>query len=266
MRKEKPFALVTGASSGIGTDLARQLAARGHGLVLTARRKDRLDALKGEIEAAHKVPVHVVAQDLSDPGAARALHEACRALGVEMGVLVNNAGYGIQGRLVEMDPAAIARMTQVNVHALTELTLLFGREMAGRGAGRILNVASAAAFLPSPYVSAYAATKAYVLSFSEAVRFEFAPSGVTVTTLYPGITTTEFNQVAGARTPGLMDASILGPAEVARIGLAGLFAGKRAVVPGFINKLNAFFSQVLHRGLVTFFAGRLLAGANRHRG
>lgn len=257
------FALVTGASSGIGTELARQLAARGYGLVVTARRVDRLEALRLELEAAHKVPVHVVAQDLADPAAPQQLFEAVRALGVELDVLVNNAGYGIQGHFVAMDMAAIEKMVRVNVLALTELTLLFGSDMARRGRGHILNVASAAAFLPSPYVSAYAATKAYVLSFSEAIRFELANAGVVVTTLYPGITTTEFNAVANASTPKAMDLSILGPADVARIGLNGLFAGRRSVVPGVINKLNAFLSQVLHRGLITWFAGRLLAAANR---
>ncbi len=257
------FALVTGASSGIGTEFARQLAARGYGLVITARRVDRLEALRTELEVAHKVPVHVVAQDLADPQAPQLLLESVRALGIQVDVLVNNAGYGIQGRFVEMDMPAIEKMTRVNVLALTELTLLFGREMAQRGTGHILNVASAAAFLPSPYVSAYAATKAYVLAFSEAIRFELAPAGVNVTTLYPGITTTEFNAVAHARTPKAMDLSILGPADVARMGLNGLFARKRTVVPGFINKVNAFLSQVLHRGLITWFAGRLLAAANR---
>ena len=257
-----PIALVTGASSGIGADLARQLAQRGHGVILTARRADRLTALQQEL-ANHGVPVHVVVQDLAEPNAPRQLLAAVQALGLEVSVLVNNAGYGIQGTFVDMDMAAIEQMTRVNLLALTELTQLFGRAMAQRGGGRILNVASAAAFLPSPYVAAYAATKAYVLSFSEAIRFELAPCGVTVTTLYPGITTTEFNKVAGARTPGVMDLSILGPADVARIGLDGLFAGKRAVVPGIINKINAFFSQVFHRGVITWVAGRLLAAANR---
>lgn len=256
------FALVTGASSGIGTEFARQLAARKVGLVLTARRTDRLEAIRQELVAKHGVIVHVVPQDLAQKGAAAALHEACARLGVEIELLINNAGYGLQGRHVELDPGAIERMTQVNVHALTELTLLFGRDMAKRGRGRILNVASAAAFQPSPFVAAYAATKAYVLSFSEAVRFELAQSGVSVTTLYPGITTTEFNDVAGARTPKAMDLSILGPAEVARVGLSAMFGGRRAVVPGLINRLNAFFAGILPRGLITWFTGRLMQAAN----
>jgi short-subunit dehydrogenase len=256
------FALVTGASSGIGTELARQLARRGHGLVLTARRRDRLDALAAEISAESRVQVHVIAADLADPAAPAALQAGVAALGLEVAVLVNNAGYGIQGDFAAMEMGAIAAMVQVNQLALTELTLRFGREMAARGRGHILNVASAAAFLPSPRVAAYAATKAYVMSFSEAVRFELAPRGVVVTTLYPGITTTEFNQVAGAKTPPAMDWSILSAAEVARLGLEGLFGNRRAVVPGWINRINAFFSQVLHRGLVTAMAGRLLSAAN----
>ena len=258
-----PYALVTGASSGIGTDLARQLAARGHPLIITARRTDRLQALADEIRGAHRVDVVVVAQDLAEPDAAQKLHAAVQARGLTVGVLVNNAGYGIQGRFLDMDMAAIEKMVRVNLLTLTELTQLFGRDMAARGTGHILNVASAAAFLPSPFVSSYAATKAYVLAFSEAVRFELADAGVVVTTLYPGITSTEFNTVADAKTPKAMDLSILGPADVARVGLNGLFAGKRAVIPGLINQLNAFFSQVLHRGLITWVAGSLLKAANR---
>ncbi len=259
----KPLALVTGASSGIGADFARQLAQRGYDVVLTARRRDRLEALRDELVAAHRVAVHVIEQDLAQPQAAEALHCQTTALGLQVGVLVNNAGYGIQGDVLQLEPAALAAMVQVNQLALTELTLRYGRDMVTRGGGHILNVASAAAFLPSPRVAAYAATKAYVLSFSEAARFELAPRGVVVTTLYPGITTTEFNDVAGARTPSVMRWSILGPAAVAKQGLDGLFAGRRAVVPGLINKLNAFFSQVMHRGWITRIAGSLLQAANR---
>lgn len=263
MAQMLPYALVTGASSGIGMDFARQLAARGYPLIITARRVDRLEALQTEISATHHVDVVVIAQDLGEPGAGKALYDAVHARGLVVGILVNNAGYGIQGRFLDMDMAALEKMARVNLLTLTETTQLFGRDMAARGAGHILNVASAAAFLPSPYVSAYAGTKAYVLSFSEAVRFELADHGVTVTTLYPGITSTEFNAVADAKTPKAMDLSILGPADVARIGLRGMFAGKRAVVPGIINQINAFFSQVFHRGVITWVAGRLLKAANQ---
>lgn len=260
-------ALVTGASSGIGAEIARGLAARGHPLVIVARRRAQLDALAERIRAAHKVSVTVVARDLSAPDAASALHaEVAAALepGARIGVLVNNAGFGIQGRFLDMDMARIEQMVRLNVLGLTHLTQLYAADMVQAGSGYILQVASAAAFLPSPYVAAYAATKHYVMAFSEALRYELRSTGVSVTTLYPGITRTEFNAVAGARTPALMNLSILDADAVARIGLNAMFRRKRAIVPGFINKLNAFFSHVLHRGFIVSAAGRLMEQANEH--
>lgn len=256
------YALVTGASSGIGADLARELAARGFPLVLVARRKDRLDALAAEITQKHSVRVEVIAQDLATPDAAESLGAALSARGCTVDILVNNAGYGMQGRFLDMDLANVERMFQLNVLTLTRLTQRFAREMVARGGGHILNVASAAAFLPSPYVSAYAATKAHVHSFSEALHFELRGTGVSVTTLYPGITTTEFNDVAHAKTPAAMDLSILSAAAVARVGVRAMFQRRRAVVPGLINKLNALFCALLPRGLVVRMAGLLLARAN----
>ena len=175
-------ALLTGASSGIGLSMARQLAKQGWHLILVARRTDRLTQLKAELEAAHHISVHLIPQDLSAPDAAQQLFEAARPWQVD--ALINNAGSGMQGRFLDMDPAALDQMLRLNVHSLTHLTRLFAREMQGRD-GYILNVASAAAFLPSPWVSSYAATKAYVRSFSEALRYELRSTGVSVTTLYP---------------------------------------------------------------------------------
>lgn len=254
------YALITGASSGIGLAMARQMAERGYGLILVARRKDRLDTLKEELEKLHSVKVVVLAQDLAEPDAAQKLVEATRIFKVD--VLINNAGYGMQGKFLSMDLEAVEKMFRVNMVSLTQLTQLFAKEMVKRQGGYILNVASAAAFLPSPYVSAYAATKAYVLHFSEALSFELQGTGVSVSTLYPGITTTEFNEVAEAKTPGFMAPSILGAQEVAEIGLAGMFGRKTAIIPGKINKLNAFFSHVAPRRLVTWAAGSALAKAN----
>lgn len=256
------YALVTGASSGIGVDLARQLAAAGYPLVLVARRKERLESLAAEITRDHKVAAVVLAQDLAAPDAALALFDAVRAQGIAVEVLVNNAGYGMQGRFLDMSMADIERMFRLNATTLTHLTQLFAREMVARRKGYVLNVASAAAFLPSPYVSAYAATKAYVLSFSEALRYELRDTGVSLTTLYPGITTTEFNDVAHAKTPAAMNLSILSADAVARIGLRAMFNRKRAAVPGLINKLNAIFCTVLPRGFIVHVTGMLLGRAN----
>jgi short-subunit dehydrogenase len=256
------YAVVTGASSGIGAAIARQLADKGHPLVLVARRRERLDALAKELSDAHGRPCLVCAQDLAAPDAAERVLEFVGSRDLSVEVLVNNAGYGMQGRFVEMSMADVARMIQLNVVGLTALTQGFARAMVKGGGGYILNVASAAAFLPSPYVSAYAATKAYVKNFSEALRFELRGTGVSVTTLYPGITTTEFNEVAHAKTPAIMEASVLSAEQVARAGLRAMYARRRALVPGLINKLNALFCELLPRGFIVYVTGRLLGRAN----
>ncbi|MEZ4431372.1 MAG: SDR family NAD(P)-dependent oxidoreductase [bacterium] len=155
-------------------------------------------------------------------------------------------------------------MVRLNILTLTHLTASSPMTWSSARHGYILQVSSAAAFLPSPYVAAYAATKHYVKAFSEAIRYELRHTGVSVTTLYPGITRTEFNTVAGARTPPLMNLSVLDAATVARVGLRAMRRRRRAVVPGLINKLNAIFSEALHRGFITRTAGRLLEDANGH--
>lgn len=261
---DKPYALVTGASSGIGAEIARELAARGWPVIVVARRRERLDALAADLSAAHRVPVQVLAHDLCAADAAQGLFDACAAEGWRVGALINNAGFGVQGRFVDQGMEGIEEMVRLNVLTLTHLTQLFARPMVAAGDGYILQVASAAAFLPSPYVAAYAATKHYVKAFSEAIRFELRRTGVSVTTLYPGITRTEFNTVAGAKTPPLMNLSILSAEAVAKVGVRAMLRRRRAVVPGLINKLNAVFSEVLHRGFVTHAAGTLLEDANQH--
>ncbi len=253
------YALVTGASSGIGLHMARILAQRGYGLVLVARRQDRLEALRDELARPER-PVVILVQDLADRDAAARIEAATAHLEVE--VLVNNAGFGMQGRFIEMDLGAVEKMAVVNMHSLTELTARFVRPMATRRKGYVLNVASAAAFLPSPYVAAYAATKAYVLHFSEALAYELRGTGVSITTVYPGITPTEFNEVAGAQTPRWLAASILSAEQVAAIGLRAMFARRRAVVPGWINTINAIFSRILPRGFIVWVTGRTLGAAN----
>jgi short-subunit dehydrogenase len=258
----KGHALVTGASSGIGADLARQLAEKGYPLLLVARRKERLEALAAELTRKHQVDVVVLAVDLAEPTAAERLLAEVTQRGLRLEVLVNNAGYGMQGKFLTMAMPDVERMVQLNVTTLTHLTQLAARAMVEAGHGYILNVASAAAFLPSPFVSAYAATKAYVFSFSEALRFELRGTGVSLTTLYPGITTTEFNEVAHAKTPAVMNLSVLSADTVARAGLRAMFARPRAIVPGLINKLNAFFCTVLPRGLIVHVTGKLLGHAN----
>ncbi|HLN57107.1 MAG TPA: SDR family oxidoreductase, partial [Thermoanaerobaculia bacterium] len=190
-------ALVTGASSGIGKELARLIAADGYDLVLVARRQERLEELARELSVAHGVSARVIAADLADPDSPKRIVEELEAERIAVDVLVNNAGFGIYGRLWNSDITRQLEIIQVNVVALTDLTGRLLPGMVSRKRGRIVNVASTAAFQPGPYQAVYYATKAYVLSFSEAIAEELKGTGVTVTALCPGPTTTEFQEAAG---------------------------------------------------------------------
>ena len=254
----REVALVTGASSGIGADLARELAQRGFDLVLTARRVDRLEALRGELTTAHGVQVDVVPADLATPEGAASLIQRTEALGRPISFLANNAGFGVHGDLLDNDAERVRQMIQLNITALTELTWHFGRAMRGRGRGRILQVASVAAFQPSPYYAAYAATKAYVLFLSQAADSELRQSGVTITTLCPGLTETEFHEVAAHPKTGLVALTSMTARAVARSGVRGALAGRAVVTPGLMNKLTALLVALLPRSLVTYMAGLLM--------
>lgn len=251
-----PWAIVTGASSGLGDAFARQLAERGMNLVLVARRRDRLEALAEELRKGRGVQVEVFAVDLGQPGAAVRLHEA--VAGRPVALLVNNAGYGLKGRFTEIDWARHEAMVRVDILALTELTWLFARDMVARGSGRILQVASIGAYQPTPWFSAYGAAKAYVLHFSEGLAYELAGTGVTVTTLSPGATATEFMEVAGTETKGLFAKMLMSPSAVAAIGLQAAFHGRRTVVAGWMNALNAWMARRIPRRLATWLSAKML--------
>jgi uncharacterized protein len=242
--------LVTGASSGIGAELARQLAALGHDLVLVARRAERLEALAAEVTEAHGIDALAVPADLSDPQERRRLIEAVRGSEKFIAGLCNNAGFGSYGRLVELDLAREAAMVQLNVAAPHELTLAFMPAMIERRAGAILNVASLAAFQPVPGMATYAATKAFVQSFSEALHAELAGSGVSCTVLCPGPVPTEFGEVAGV-DEGLMNIRgiSVSPEDVARAAIDGLDRGKRVVVPGAATRAAALLGSTTPRWL-----------------
>lgn len=233
----RPIALVTGASSGIGMEIARLHASRGGDLVLVARREDRLIALRDELAQAHDAMCHVIASDLSEPGAAGTLYDAVRAEGVRVDYLVNNAGFGAAGRFHALEWERHRAMIQVNVTALSELTHAFLPEMLERGSGRILNVASVAGYVPGPLQPVYYASKAFVVSFSEAIDAENAGTGVSVTALCPGMTETEFFDTAGMTRAQTMRLPRMSAQRVARIGYDGMLKGRRVVIPGLNNWL-----------------------------
>ena len=240
------WALVTGASSGLGVELAMGLAVRRFNLVLTARNEAAMLRLAEQIRRQHDVDVVIEPLDLSVPGSADALRQRLDQRGIDPSVLINNAGFGLRGAFVEQNLERLRAMLQLNVLSLTELSHIFGRRMAGRGGGHILLVASLAAFQPDPLLAAYGASKAYVLSLGEALHVELAPK-VRVTVLSPGLMDTGFNTASGFKPNSAMKRTELLPAAVARIGLDALFIGKPSVVAGRFNKVLAFSSRMLSR-------------------
>ena len=241
--------LITGASAGIGAELARVFAANGHRVALTARREDRLATLASEIKAAGGKPPIAVPCDLACPGAGDRIATALASAGVEVEYLVNNAGYGLFGRASELDRSEQLGIIDVNIRAMTDLSLRFADSLI-KHRGGILNVGSIAGFLPGPGMAVYYASKAYVLSFTEALRQELVPRGVRVTVLCPGPVPTEFQARAGFR-PHYNSAFLDVPAaEVAKQGYKGLMANKRAVLPGLGIKIVPFLLRLCPRGFV----------------
>jgi len=250
-----PCALVTGASSGIGAAFARALHRRGERLILVARRVDRLEALAAELGGRHEV----IAADLAAPDAAGRLLEAVESRGLVVDLLVNNAGLGHTKAFADEPIEAVRSMIDLNVRALTELTHAFLPGMRSRGRGRIVNVASNAAFQPVPYLTVYAATKAYVLSFTEGLAEELRGSGVKVQALCPGVTATEFLEVAGTHRGLLVNRLPMMTAEqVVGASLDGLDRERLRVVVGLPNRLLGFVTQRLApHGLSRRVAARL---------
>ena len=246
--------LITGASAGIGTELARIFAANGHRVVLAARRADRLNQLAEEITAAGGAAPIVIPCDFEKAGACDAIEAALAAEGVEVEYLVNNAGFGVFGHAIKRDRNDQLGMIAVNIRTLTDLTLRFADQLI-RHRGGVLNIGSIAGFLPGPGMAVYYASKAYVLSFSEAMRRELAPRGVRVTVVCPGPVPTEF-QVRAGFSPGF-DSAVLNvsPAEVARQGYQGLMANKRAVLPGLGIKLVPFLLRLFPRSFILAAVG-----------
>lgn len=251
-------ALITGATGGLGCEFARLLAADGSDLVLLARNEGALYALRAEIEGKFPIRCHVCVCDLSIPGAAQFAFDFVQSLGVRVDILVNNAGFGDYGPFESCDLARQEALMQVNMAALVGLTRLFLPSMRVHGYGRILNVASLAAFQPGPLMSVYYASKAFVLSFSQALAYELKKTGVTVTALCPGPTRTGFERNASAENSGLFHRlPVQQAARVAAYGYKKMRRGKVVAVPSFCNRLLAFLSPRAPRSLVCGMVWRI---------
>jgi short-subunit dehydrogenase len=256
--------LVTGASSGIGAELARRLAAEGHGLVLVARRADRLHEIAEEARLQHGVEADVVVADLGDRAARAELLASPAVRDRAVVGVCNNAGFGVYGRAAEQDAHRLREMVELNVDALHELTLAFLPAMVRRGEGAILNVASIAGYQPLPGMATYAATKAFVQTFSEALHAELAGTGVSCTVLNPGPVPTEFGAVAGtddigSYLPGFVSVTA---GEVAAAGIRGMRRGRRSVVPGIATKVIATGGRLVPRTVLLPVARRSAGAAS----
>jgi len=244
-----PIVLITGASSGIGLELARVFAAHGHELVLVARRQDRLDALAGEIAASGRPRPTVLTANLERREGASAIAAELASRGFEPAFVVNNAGFGLSGAAGTLSRDEQLAMIDLNVRALTELSLMFVDSLA-RHRGGILNVASIAAFVPGPGMAVYYATKAYVLSFTEALHRELSAQGVRVTALCPGPVQTEFQARSNMQLPASARSLELPADRVAQIGYDGLMRGKRVVIAGLGNKVAVSFLRFVPNALL----------------
>lgn len=248
----KKVALITGASAGLGVEFARQLQERGHSLVLVARRADRLQSLAHELGNARAVAI-----DLSSDGGVARIAENLEANGEVVDLLINNAGFGLIGQFAALNAKRQREMIDLNVGAVTELCRAFAPGMIERKSGGILNVASTAAFQPGPKMAVYFATKAFVLSLSEALHEELMPHGVRVTCLCPGPTRTEFGDVAGFGGNAMYDKVVMEASEVVKAGLEGLERNRAVVIPGLINKAGATSTRFAPRFIVRKIAGAI---------
>ncbi len=260
-----PLTLITGASSGIGKVFAERFAQERHDLIIVARRQAELEALAERLAPAHGVKVHVIPLDLAAPQAAGILFDEVRKRGLEVDGVINNAGCGVHGLHADLDVDALERMLNLNVTFLTSLTRRFLPGMIARGSGTIVNIASTAAFQPIPHFSAYAASKAYVLAFTEGLAEEVRGHGIKVLALCPGPTRTEFMATAGIRPKGIKypQAAFMSAEQVVEAGMQAL--RQRAVIriPGTVNALMARSVAYLPRQLVTKISGQLMKSSQQ---
>jgi hypothetical protein len=261
MGKGGKTALITGASVGLGREFAKLFARDGHDVALVARRRDKLEELAAELTREHGVKASVLAADLTDPGAPARLFADVKAARLEIEFLVNNAGFGSNGAFHELDAARELEMIEVNVKALVHLTRLFLPAMVARKSGRVLNVGSTAGFVAGPFMATYYASKAFVISFTEALAYELTGTGVSATVSCPGATATEFAQVAGNdKTRLFKGAGVMDAPSVAAQAYAAMHAGRAVIVHGVRNKMMIQSLRVSPRTVARGIAARLNRG------
>lgn len=246
-------ALITGASSGIGESMARQLAALNCPLVLVARRTERLENLQLELEQKHNIKVVTISTDLAIAGSAQALYDQCQQLELKIDILINNAGFAKHGYMLDIPLEIHQEMIQLMVTSLTELTYLFGQDMRKRKEGYVLLVSSLLGFLPGPQFATYSAIKAYALNLADSLAREFQQDGVRITALCPGGTATEFMDVSGQEIEGIRKLAIMSSKQVSHAGLTALAKGKGNVVPGLLYKVSVFGLRFIPRNLQAIF-------------
>jgi short-subunit dehydrogenase len=255
--------LITGGSVGIGAALADVFAEHGHHLILVSRSGDKLETRARVIRETRGVEVTCIPEDLADPAGPRRLFDAVTAQGLTVNNLVNNAGVGLYGKFMNTDLSVELKMIQLNITSPVELTKRFLPAMIARRSGKILNVASTAAFVPGPWMSVYYATKAFLLSFSEAIDNELGPNGISVTALCPGPTESEFKVRAGSQRSRLFEAFVMDSPTVARAGYDGMMAGKAVVVPGLRNKLVPVAARLVPRPFIATLSHRAARPAEK---
>ena len=244
----KEIALITGASTGIGFEIAKLFAADNINLLIVSRDKQKLLKIKDEFENQYKIDVYTLASDLSSDSGVQNILDVVKSNSLIVNYLVNNAGFGDYGAFIERSIEKYREMVHLNILSLTELSYYYGKEMVKRGKGRILNVASMAGLQPDPNFAVYGATKSYVISLTEAIHKEFEHSGVTVTVLSPGATTSNFMERADMGNAKLYASGVMSSVDVAREGYNGMMKGELHVIPGFKNKILGFFSGIMPPG------------------
>ena len=255
----KNTALITGASKGIGLELAEVMASKGISLVLVARSGEILDKIKTALKEKYHVSVHIIVKDLSISRSAKEVYDEIKALRIEINYLINNAGFGDYGLFSDNAWERYHKMIYLNVTTLTEFCHLYLSDWKQRGSGKILNVASTAAFQPGPKMAVYFATKAYVLNFSESIGYEVRNEGITVTALCPGPTETHFVDESHMRASDLIgNVNIASAKEVARVGYEAMIKGEPVIIHGFMNRMVTFFERFLPRKIVTMLSGRIM--------